>query len=544
LYRTQRSAPARILQFMSLISVMLIIWVGSALSLAQVVGKPEVGDEVDGPAILREAHAVAAKLAPAERAQVLSMVAHAANMLTMPEAESWARELFDTSASLDPTTRLTAQMAAAAAMSKQDAVAALAMLQALEPPPQPSGGAIGIGFGTADRHNDVPSRVFFAYFGEKGVHGVPQLKVAARSLSRVGGYPFAAWSNIVLELAAQAPAQAQAVFLEVVSAVEQTSLQVFGGGGRELMEFLQATSSAMPQPAQRAAIRRLVQRILTQPDAERPGHYRLTVGHQSAQFTNNIDAMLYVCLPTIRSMDPELAEELVNSRPELAAAPAHDPPRQGRVIGYGGSFYATGDKSVTSPPPLSLEQEELRAKHRREWELARARENEVNDLTELAWNDPEGALRAAETLTNADARAAVYVHVAYRYLAGDPKRGAEMLAKAKAVLPDVKDDRLKLECIIGIAQAALVLRDYATFERALAQTLAYTTSGPPPLRFGRMHDLIDNAMRKRPQQTLAAIRATRDIAARARWLAEAAIAVSGKRPQRRSMVGGITQLLD
>ena len=92
----------------------------------------------------------------------------------------------------------------------------------------------------------------------------------------------------------------------------------------DLMQFLEESSRALPASTKRDLVHIAVKRILDsfqKNSDDSRGEYDISMGPNSAKFTTSTDVTLYRYLATIRKGDPELAESLLKTRPELAAAP-------------------------------------------------------------------------------------------------------------------------------------------------------------------------------------------------------------------------------
>ena len=585
---------------MNAIRLLAIIWwtVGCAFAaLAQTAmpdSKPD--DRSPGPALLREAHALVTRLPPEEGVQVLSGAAHAAGVLNLPETRSWARELFDLAAKLNkaPTfgtlpagleekraaftryaieqQRQTVREAAAGAMAKPDPEAALAMLPGAKAPSVPEGVGLmggGVGGGGGGLEGGVAGAVFSAYFVQKGVAGLPRLQTTALEMAQGDGYPYSAWTGILGKLSATAPAEARAVAVQALAAYDQHRPQAVFPFQDDFLRFLQACSPSLSAAERRAALQSFVKHVPGKEPVAGSGSYHVAAGGGTAGFTNRGDAILYRYLRQIRALDGEFAEELVKSRPELAAAPplGTGSPRSGAMAG--GTFVAgtggvsgtgevsgevaarfnttvtTGERppaqsSAGNPAPATPATENQAPQMPADW----LRYRESNRVLMLAQTDRAAALAAADSLTDEGARAWVYARLAGGLGAKNRDAAIELLGKAKQLAAGLTDPGAQLDTQAAIAQTALLLQEYETFDATFPQVLSLQSRLADRPRMGPGEDryLIWNAMRVRPAATLAAIRELADLKLRGRLLVESALAASKVRVSE-SRSGGITMLM-
>ncbi len=505
------------------------------LAIGQIVGdnSSNSGNEIDRPALLREAHELASQVAPEERAGILSRVAHGAGILKIPEAKSWSQELFDLAANLKRQERETVQESAASAMSNVDPAAALTMLLAVKPAPPPE----FRGHVFAPFHHNVPetqttSAIFTRYFEHYGVAGLPELERAAQNLATHGDYPFSAWSKIVVKLRATDSRQGQHVVKKILNAAAVAPYQP-DPMQDELMQFLIESSPVLPASTKRELVQIGVKRILdsSQKDSDDwRGEYNIAMGPNPAKFTNSTDATLYRYLATIRNGDPELADSLLKTRPELAAAP------QPEAGGTRGGFMSISVRSsarsgsgsgleAPSAPRVLREPPRLPPQF--------TRERDVMNIIKESSSDPKGALAAADALNDDVARAKVYAQLASGRCC-DPGTAAELLTKANALCAR-QDGEDQMDCLIDIASASLTRNDAKSYEDAVARFFQVASQAQ---KRGRDLSLISRlnvgvlarGIDSYPQRTLAAIRTIPDIKLRAEYLADAGMAnIRGRR---------------
>jgi len=275
-------------------------------------------------------------------------------------------------------------------------------------------------------------RVFEALATRDGVSAIPSLGQEAALLGTEGHYPYGALGFAAMRAVSKEWPNDRPRALEGVQSVFERAFARYSQSGHgyfddwEFGNMLQVVAGYLPGESVQPGLRRLVENLLETDTNKYHFHAEVrTSDGKSAKVNNAIDAVILHFGALINRLDPELAERLKSTRPELQ--PALDYAKDGRQ--RMGSF-GMEPKNARPPDPSG---------------------ERAADALIFSHINPDVAIAKAEQLPDDDKRASM-LEVA-RAIAGDnPERAAELIVEIQRRNKPI-DDEQQLNLIS--AQAAV-----------------------------------------------------------------------------------------
>ena len=358
--------------------------------------------------LLEESHALGQQLPVLLRlTNLLPRQAQMISRLRPDLAQEWASELLTLSAEAKGTQRTIAQndaMRMLIRLNPDRALEALHSLHIEEPVPQ---------WATFPPEMQVVQQAFEALAQRDGARALPLLEEEAERLGAQGHYPYAALGYATMTTTSKdwghdnerAIRVLQSVFEPAFARYSQTARNY--GDDLEFGKMLQVLAGGLPIDTVRPALRILVKNLL----ATDTNKYQLetqvyTTDGQTVKVHNTIDATL-LFFGTLINRDPELAEQLESTRPELQTALAYAKEGRERSLTFGAGGQARNMQSANPEAETRL------------------------DALRLSHINAEAAIAKAEQLPDDDKRASTLLEVA-RGIAGDyPERAADLVAEVQ-----------------------------------------------------------------------------------------------------------------
>jgi hypothetical protein len=350
--------------------------------------------------LLQKSHDLAGQLPVSARLFLLTRQTQIVSRFRSDLAREWADELFTLSFQASGDQRALAQDNAMGVLARLDPDRALEMLHSMSPE-EPDGAM-------TTRQLQLAQHLFGVLAERDGAGVLPMLEEEARLMGARGTYPYGALGVA----ATQATLKYWGKDNQYAFQVEQS---VFGSaftrytqtphGFLDDLEFgtmLEFLAGGLPFESVQPALRLLVKNLLAA-DARKYEFQAevYTSDGKTARADNAIDAAL-LSFGMLINRDPELAQQLQSTRPELRTALEYA--KSERQIGM-----ATG-KSV---PPMD-----------------RAEELQTKALS-LSHNDPEAAISTAEQLPDDEQGANIMLQVARDIAADHPERASEVIAETQ-----------------------------------------------------------------------------------------------------------------
>jgi len=266
-----------------------------------------------------------------------------------------------------------------------------------------------------------------------GVGAIPSLEQEAALLGTEGHYPYGALGFAVMRAVSKEWPNDRPHALEGVQSVFGRAFARYSQSGRgyfddcEFGNMLEVVAGSLPGESVQPGLRRLVKNLLETDTNKYHFHAEVrTSDGKTAMVNNAIDAAILRFGALINRVDPELAEQLKSTRPELQ--PALDYAKDGRQ--RMGSF-GMEPKNVRPPDPSG---------------------ERAADALIFSHINPEVAIAKAEQLPD-DERPSTMLEVA-RGIAGDyPERAVELIAETQGGNKPT-DDQLHLNLISAQAFVA------------------------------------------------------------------------------------------
>ena len=390
--------------------------------------RPTVGDDAQVMSLLQESHDINQQLPVRARFYLLSQQTQLASQMRTDLGRAWANELFTLSFQGNGDERSTAQESAMGILARLDPDRALVLLHSMsleEPETYRT---------TSPPKMQLVQRVFEILATRDGVSAMPLLEQEAALLGAEGHYPYGALGFATMRAVSKewpndrprALAEVQSVFERAFARYSQSSHGYFDDC--EFGNMLQVIAGYLPGESVRPGLRRLVRNLL-ETDTNKynfQAEVRTSDG-KSAKVNNAIDAALLHFGALINRLDPELAEQLKSTRPELQTA--LDYAKDGR---QSMGKFGVEPKNVR-PPDLSGEK--------------------GADALIFSHINPEVAIAKAEQLPDDDKRARTVLEVARTIAAGYPERAAELVVEIQRRSKPI-DDELQLNLVSAQASVA------------------------------------------------------------------------------------------
>ena len=340
----------------------------------------------------------------------------------------WANELFTLSFQTKGAQRSFVQNTAMRILIRLDPDRALELLHSLdieEPVAK---------WATSPPEMQLVHEVFTVLVVRDGASALPLLEQEAERLGVLGHYPYAALGYAAMQATLKDWGRDNQRAIQVLESVFQPTFTRYSQNAHnysddyEFGRMLQVLAGGLPLDSVRPALRLLVKNLLATDTHKYQFETEVyTSDGQTAKVHNAIDATI-LSFGTLINRDPELAQELESTRPELQTALEYT--KEGRV------------RLIVGPGrrPQNMQSTNSAAETRM-------------DAVRLSHINPEAAIAKVEQLPDDDKRATTMLDVA-RDIAGDfPERAAELIAETQGGNKPT-DDQLHLNLISAQASVA------------------------------------------------------------------------------------------
>jgi len=276
-----------------------------------------------------------------------------------------------------------------------------------------------------------------------------------------GAYPF---EGIGVLLAKLPPGDERfaAVFSGALSAYTVKPNSSFG---RLVMRYRKDLPPGMAQ----AAVSRILSTILVAKDDRPYAPLTLSSSKGTATFSTLQDAELFDIMPLVREVDPKRYDDLLSTHAELRSALQLFP---------GGGPSVNDDRGITMYT-VSGGKTDDPAKQKRDMEAMNSRmqlqaliNTKVQAALLAAPEDPDKALDLASQIPSPPRQAEVLATIARGVGGNDAAKGRRILGRCLDMIDSLKyaDDRVTVWDIV--AEAAIIVKDEATAQRAVEKLLA------------------------------------------------------------------------
>lgn len=384
--------------------------------------------------LLRQSHELNPQFNLPTRVYLLERQADAMSRVDAAFGEAWAQELLALAPQTKGNLRSRAENSAMTILVRLNPDRALTLLHSLsKDEPQ------------ADRTPALPNMklvrsVFDVLVERDGISALPVLEQEAARMAMDGPYPYSALGSAAMQSVSKEWSTNRPHAVEVVQQVFERAFERYRNAARTYLDdyefgrMLQVVAGGI-QEAVRPALRLLVKNVLTTD----PSQYRFEAGvytydGKAAKVDNAIDAAILSLGGLIHRFDPELAQELESTRPELQTALPYA--KDGRQKTW---FFGEG-----LPPQTVI---------RRPLDSNAENATDAMRLTNIS---PEAAIAKAEQLPEGDRRADTMLQMA-RDLAGkQPERAQELIAEVEGGnqpdIPELQLDVISAKAFIAAAQ--------------------------------------------------------------------------------------------
>lgn len=383
--------------------------------------------------LLQESHDLDPLFNLGTRIYLLERQADAMSRVDAALGEAWTQELLALAPKTKGDLRSRAENSAMSILVRLNPDRALTLLHSMsKDEPQ------------ADRTPSLPNmklvqRVFEVLVERDGVSALPLLEQEAARMSADGPYPYSALGYAVMQSVSKEWSTNRPHAIEVVQQVFEQAFDRYRSGPRmylddyEFGRMLQVVAGGI-QEAVRPALGLLVNNLLTTDTSK----YRFEAGvytndGKAAKVDNAIDAAILDLGGLINRLDPELAQQLESTRPELQMALQYAKDGRQTTRFFGGARPQTANRR---PPDSNAEN--------------------ATDAMRLANINPEAAIAKAKQLPEGDTRADTMLQMA-RDLAGkQPERAQELIAEVegsnKSDIPELQLDLISAKASLSGAQ--------------------------------------------------------------------------------------------
>jgi hypothetical protein len=339
---------------------------------------------------------------------VLRRQAEMVSRLRPDLGREWANELFTLSFQTKGAQRSLLQNTAMRMLIRLDPDRALELLHSLtieEPAPERA---------TSPPEMQLVHEVFMVLVGRDGTGALPLVEQEAERLGVLGHYPYAALGYATMQATSKDWGSDNQRAIRVLQSVFEPAFARYSQnahGYSDDLEFgkaLQVLAGGLPFDSVQPALRMLVKNLLATDTRKYQFEAEVdTNDGQTAKVHNGIDATL-LFFGTLINRDPELADQLKSTRPELQTALEYAKAGRARSVSFGPGGW-----------PQSMQSQDPDAKTRME----AVRVSDIN---------PEAAIARAKQMPDDDKRASTLLDVA-RGMAGDyPERAAKLIAETQS----------------------------------------------------------------------------------------------------------------
>jgi len=359
--------------------------------------------------LLQQSHDLGQQLPVAVRLMnLLPRQAEMVSRLRPDLGREWANELFTLSLQTQGAQRSFVQNTAMRILVRLDPDRALELLPSLniqEPVPK---------WAVSPPEMQLVHDVFQASVARDGASALPLLEQEAERLGVYGHYPYAALGYAAMQATSKdwgsdnqrAIRLLQSVFEKAFARYSQNAHGYFDD--MEFGRMLQVLAGGLPLDTVQPALRLLVKNLL----ALDTGKYQFeaevyTSDGQTAKAHNAVDATI-LFFGTLINRDPELAEQLKSTRPELQTALEYAKAGRQRSLNFGPARQPRNKESVDSGAEARM------------------------DAVRLSHINAEAAITKAEQLPDDDKRAGTLLEVARGIAGEDPERAAQLIAETQS----------------------------------------------------------------------------------------------------------------
>jgi hypothetical protein len=365
------------------------------------------------------------------RLSLLTEQAQMASQLRPDLGRDWANELFELSFQTKGAQRSSVQITAMGLLIGLDPDRALDLLHSLSMDAPEGKWAFW------PPKMQLAQQVFQVLAARDGVSALPLLEQEAESLGIQGHYPYAALGSAVMQATSKYWGSDNEHAIQILESVFEPAFARYSRNPHEYSddfefgEMLQVVAGGLPPDSVKLALHTLAKNLLAadtrklQLEAEvysRDGEH--------AKADNAVDATI-LFFGGLINRDPELAQQLESTRPELQMALKYTEPGRKGSLSFGPSS-AQNRHSRNQDAEMSM------------------------DAARLVHINPEAAIAKAKQLQDDDKRANAMLQVA-RDIAGNyPERAAELIATTQLGIKPT-DDQLHLNLISAQAYVAAAL---------------------------------------------------------------------------------------
>ena len=364
---------------------------------------------------MERAHAALGPLTVEERASLLGHLVSVAVDWKSPRARDWDEELFQSANGLSGRARRRAQYAAVNVMAQLDLTRAVAMLAQMDPDPprekpdQPE----------PQLRGQATSRLVEVIWGKYKQAGIPVIRQLAAQLAQSGGYPYASIASVITRLGSSAPELTEQLFRDTLAAYRQ---ETSPEADANFSGFLMPISQAVARASAKEAFELLVQNTLAHGDSGAP------IQFSGGATLSRAEASLRQILPVMRTVDPELAQEIVRDHPAITKA--------------------AGTPMFIAPArPRSAEQTA---------DLQRMQELDRGETLLRQSDDPKVL---AQAMPDVETRAMVYAQTAQYDVNRDPAKARAELQQAYSLADQLDDAHARLRALSSVAWSADAVGD-------------------------------------------------------------------------------------
>jgi hypothetical protein len=379
--------------------------------------------------LLDRAYALTEQLSLQERFSVMNSLLDVAGREYPDKAVDWAIELWNTSKDLPAQTRMAAQSTVVNTIARVNPDKALDLLPLMDKPDETVTGVAWPSY--------AANIVFSEMRRKHGDSVIPKLQEVARSMSKDGGYPYAGMAGLIgrgwrdrdddSESSPQNSEQAASIFRDALHAYQAAPAHA---NDQAFTQFLLIAHEAVPRELTIEAVDTLARNLMTAP-ADSSYSFNASIGDKQVSLQSRSDISLMRLMPLLKQLDPGMLAKVVEARPEFSGA------EDGRMRSFG----MTGPRNASAP--TSPNTDSSRGRSRQNMRLAR---------------DPDQALAAAATMTDAGDKATLLAQTASFMARNSPEDAAKVLDEAQKVAAQVKDQMTELRIVVTSVRAARQLR--------------------------------------------------------------------------------------
>lgn len=298
--------------------------------------------------LLQQSHDLNPQFSLGTRINLLGRQADAMSRVDAELAQAWVQELLSLAAQAKGNLRSMAENSAMTILVRLNPDRALLLLHSLSKEEPQEGPTPSL------PNRQLVQRVFEVLVERDGVKALPVLEQEAARMGADGGYPYGPLAHAAIQSVSKEMATDRPHAVEIVQAVFDRALQKYKeaphgyGDDFEFGQMLQVFAGVLPHESLQPALRLLVKNLL----ATDTSKYQFqgeayTDDGKTVKADNAIDAGILFFMGLINQMDPELAQQLESSRPELRMALEYA--KDGRI--RSGMFNGNGQSRIHLHPP-------------------------------------------------------------------------------------------------------------------------------------------------------------------------------------------------